>query len=100
MIYDNHLEANMADYQHITDRMLEYDNVRLFFFPDQEWIVTDLNNYADYTHYHKDINYFMTKCFADGTCEINSGEEMKQALKDVRLLIDRFDFDELFSHEY
>ena len=100
VICENHLEATIEEYQYIADRMLEYDNVRLFFFPDQEWIVTDLNNYADYTHYHKDINYYMTECFADGTCEINSGEEMKQALKDVRLLIDRFDFDELFSHEY
>lgn len=100
VICENHLEATMEEYQYIADRMLEYDNVRLFFFPNQEWIVTDLNNYADYTHYHKDINHYMTKCFADGTCEINSGEEMKQALKDVRLLIDRFDFAELFSHEY
>ncbi|MBD5522344.1 MAG: hypothetical protein HDR03_14160 [Lachnospiraceae bacterium] len=100
VICEKHLEATLAEYQYIADRMLAYDNVRLFFFPDQEWIVTDLNNYADYTHYHKDINHYMTECFADGTCEISSGEEMKQALEDVRLLIDRFDFDELFSHEY
>lgn len=90
----------MAEYQYIADRLLPYENVRLFFFPNQEWIVTDLNNYADYSHYHKDINYYMTECFADGSCEIGSTEEMKQALMKMRLLIQEFDFEELFSVEY
>ena len=90
----------MAEYQYIADRMLAYENVRLFFFPNQEWIVTDLNNYADYSHYHRDINYYMTECFADGNCEIMSEEEMKQALDEMRLLIEKFDFEELFSVDY
>ncbi|MCM1086712.1 MAG: hypothetical protein NC419_01060 [Muribaculaceae bacterium] len=100
VIQENHLEATMTEYQYIADRLLAYDNVRLFFFPNQEWIVTDLNNYADYSHYHKDINYYMTQCFADGSCEITSEAEMKQALEQMRLIIDAFDFEELFSVEY
>ena len=97
---ENHLDATIAEYQYIADRLLAYDNVRLFFFPNQEWIVTNLDNYADYTHYHRDINYYMTECFADGSCEITSEEEMKQALLETRLLIDAFDFEELFSGDY
>lgn len=62
--------------------------------------MTDLNNYADYSHYHRDINYYMTECFADGNCEIMSEEEMKQALDEMRLLIEKFDFEELFSVDY
>lgn len=100
VIRENHLEATMAEYQYITDRLLPYENVKVFFFPNQEWIVTDLNNYADYSHYHSDINYYMTQCFADGTCEITSGDEMKQALRKMRLIIDDFDFEELFSVDY
>lgn len=100
VIRENHLEATMAEYQYIADTMLAYDNVRVFFFPDQEWIVTDLNNYADYTHYHKDINRYMTECFADGSCEVTGPEEMKGALDNMRAVIERFDFEELFSVEY
>lgn len=100
VICENHLDATIAEYQYIADRLLAYDNVRVFFFPNQEWIVTDLDNYADYTHYHRDINYYMTQCFADGDCEITSEEEMKQALEKTRLLIDEFDFEELFAGEY
>jgi hypothetical protein len=97
---ENHLEATMEEYRYIADTMLTYDNVRVFYFPDQEWIVTDLNNYADYTHYHRDINYYMTQCFADGTCEITSPQEMEEAISRMRQVIEDFDFDELFSQEY
>lgn len=100
VICENHLDATVAEYQYIADRLLAYDNVRLFFFPNQEWIVTDLDNYADYTHYHRDINYYMTECFANGNCEITSKEEMEQALLETRLLVDDFDFEELFSGDY
>lgn len=97
---ENHLEATIEEYRYIAETMLGYDNVRVFFFPNQEEIVTDLNNYADYTHYHRDINYYMTQCFADGTCEIQSDAEMAHALDETRAMINRFDFEELFRVEY
>jgi hypothetical protein len=97
---ENHLEATMEEYRYIADTMLAYDNVRVFYFPNQEWIVTDLDNYADYSHYHRDINYYMTQCFADGTCEVTTPQEMEEALARMRQVIDGFDFEELFSKEY
>lgn len=100
VIQENHLEATMAEYAHIAETLLAYDNVRVFYFPNQERIVTDLNNYADYTHYHKDINRYMTECFADGACEVTSEEEVWQVLWETREMIERFDFETLFSVEY
>lgn len=90
----------MQEYAHIAKTLLSYDNVRVFYFPDQAEIVTDLNNYADYTHYHARYNRFMTECFADGTCEVKSVEEMERALESTRDMIERFDFEALFSVEY
>ncbi|MBD5504957.1 MAG: hypothetical protein HDR09_14825 [Lachnospiraceae bacterium] len=100
VIQENHLEATMAEYAHIAETLLAYDNVRIFYFPNQEKIVTDLNNYADYTHYHRDINRYMTECFANGTCEVTCAEEMEKALDETRDMIGRFDFEGLFSVEY
>lgn len=97
---ENHLEATVREYGYIAETLLAYDNVRVFYFPNREEIVTDLNNYADYTHYHARFNRFMTECFADGTCEIKSREEMERALTKTRDMIDSFDFEELFSVEY
>lgn len=97
---ENHLEATFAEYRYIVERMLPYDNVRVFYFPNQEWIVTDLNNYADYSHYHRDINHYMTQCFATGECEISSMEEMEAAEQEMRRIIDAFDYEELFGKEW
>lgn len=97
---ENHLEATMAEYQYIADTLLAYGNVRVFFFPNQEWIVTDLNNYADYSHYHRDINRYMTECFANGDCEVADSAQMGQELEQMRDVIGRFDFEGLFSVEY
>ena len=100
VIRENHLEATMAEYEYIADTLLSYDNVRVFFFMNQEWIVTDLNNYADYTHYHENINRYMTECFADGACEVTTEDEVKGALDMMRAVVEQFDFEELFSTEY
>ncbi len=100
VIQENHLEATMEEYKYIADTLSAYDNVRIFYFPDQEWIVTNLNLYADYTHYHRDINRYMTECFAEGTCEVRDGEQMQEVLDSTRDMIARFDFEELFSVEY
>ena len=51
----------------MTKRLLEYDNVEVYFFPDREEIICDLNHYADYSHYHPDFNRYMAECFANKT---------------------------------
>ncbi|MCI9314250.1 MAG: hypothetical protein HFI57_04585 [Lachnospiraceae bacterium] len=100
VMQENHLEATMAQYAYIAETLFAYDNVRIFYFPNREEIVTDLNNYADYTHYHKDINYYMAECFAEGTCEVENTEEMAAEIEEMRAVIGRFDFEALFSVEY
>lgn len=100
VICENHLEATMEEYRYITETMLGYDNVRVFYFPNQEWIVTDLNHYADYSHYHRDINYYMTQCFASGECEITDLQQMDAAQEQMKSIINRFDFETLFAKEW
>ena len=99
VLVENHLEATMREYEYITERLLEYENVRVFFFPNQEWIICDLNNYADYSHYHPDINRYMTECFVSGECEVTQ-ENLTQELKKMRQIALGYDFEELFSVEY
>lgn len=99
VLMENHMEATMREYEYITERLLAYDNVRVFFFPNQEWIVCDLDNYADYSHYHPDINRYMTECFLSGECEV-TGENLDKELAKMREIVDSYDFEELFSVEY
>lgn len=99
VLQGNHMEATMREYEYITNRLLAYDNVRMFFFPNQEWIISDLNNYADYSHYHPDINRYMTECFASGECEVTEAN-LKEELDKMRNIVAAYDFEELFSVSY
>ncbi|MBR5799077.1 MAG: hypothetical protein IKY23_03350 [Lachnospiraceae bacterium] len=67
VLRENHMKATIEEYRYIANHLNSYDNVELYFFPDREDIVLDLNNYADYSHYHPRFNRFMAECFVDGT---------------------------------
>jgi len=91
---ENHLEATLAQYEYIAERLLAFDNVQVFYFQNEEDMITDLNNYADYEHYRPQFNQFMTQCFADGRDEIKPGQ-MSAGLDKMRDIIERFDFEEV-----
>lgn len=99
VLQENSYEATLNQYQYVADRLLEYENVHLFYFQNMEEIL-DLNNYADYSHYKPEINRFMVECFRDGKYEIHSSLEMKKELEHMRSMVDNFDFEELFSQDW
>ncbi len=99
VLRENHMEATMREYEYISERLFAYDNVRVFFFPNQEWIICNLDRYADYSHYHPDINRYMTECFASGECEVTE-ENLEEELEKMREIVAGYDFEELFSVEY
>lgn len=99
VLTENHMEATIREYEYITRRLLAYDNVEVFFFPNQEWIICNLDNYADYSHYHPDINRYMTECFVTGECRVNE-ENLTEELDKMRALAVGYDFEELFSGKY
>lgn len=103
VLVENHLEATYAEYQYICERLNAYDNVTVYFFPDQEEIICDLNHYADYSHYHPNYNRFMAECFTDGTCRVKKqGEAQEENVKTIeeylahmRSIVENYDFDAL-----
>lgn len=96
---ENFYEAAFAQYQFVADELLQYDNVHLFYFQDMEE-VTDLNNYADYSHYKPEINRYMVECFADGTHQITSSAQMADELSKMRGIVESFDFDTLLEGDW
>lgn len=103
VLKENHLEATIEEYRYIANRLNAYDNVEMYFFPDREDIILDLNHYADYSHYHPDFNRFMTECFANGSCLVQKegtdgpGKPIDEYLKHMRGIVDGFDFAELLE---
>ncbi|MCR5671154.1 MAG: hypothetical protein K6G10_09125 [Butyrivibrio sp.] len=99
VLQENSYEATMSQYRYVAQRLLEFDNVRLFYFQTMDE-VTDLNNYADFSHYKPEINRYMVECFSDGSHEIRSVEEMDAQLDRMRQMVAEFDFDGLFSQDW
>ena len=99
IMQDNSFEATMNQYRFVADTLLQYDNVSLFYFQTMDE-VTDLNNYADYSHYKPEINRYMVECFKDGTHQIHSSREMEEELNKMRDIINEFDFEALFSVDW
>ena len=96
---ENFYEAAFAQYQFVADELLKYDNVHLFYFQNMKE-VTDLNNYADYSHYKPEINRYMVECFADGTHQVHSSEQMADELSKMREMVENFDYEELLGRDW
>ena len=84
------LDAVTEELVYTTRRLLSYDNVRVFCFLGVEEIVCNLNNYADYIHYHEDTCRYITDCFVSGQQEVTQEncEEVFEALKELALTYD------------
>lgn len=93
------LDAVIAELEYMTERLLAYENVRVFCFQDQEEIVCNLNNYADYTHYHADVCRYIVECFADGSCELTE-ENYREVFDGLAELAAGYDYEAIYDNWY
>ena len=96
---EKELEAVLAKYDYMTRRLLQYDNVKLYFFQNQEDIICNLNNYADYTHYHGSICKYMVECFANGNRRVTE-ENLEEELDKLRQLATTYDYEAIYDDWY
>lgn len=107
VLKENHLDVTIEEYRYITNRLNAYENVEVYFFPDQEEIICDLNNYADYSHYHPRYNRYMAECFAAGVnlvqkedaADDSKGKTIDEYLDHMREIAVSFDYEELLSRK-
>lgn len=100
MILDRRLDATLYEYELISDMLMEYDNTEIYFFADEEEIITELNNYADHTHYHPRYNLYMTKCFGNGTDRCDTPEDVRRHTDNLKRIIEGYDFEALFDRSW
>lgn len=95
----NELEVVMEKYRYISNRLLEYDNVEIYFFQNQKDIICNLNNYADYTHYHPDVCVYMVDCFANGERKVTK-ENLEQEIEALYELTSSYDYEAIWDDWY
>ena len=95
----NSLDAVIEKYRFMTQRLLEYDNVKVYFFQNQEEIICNLNNFADYTHFHGRVCDYMVQCFANGE-RLVTEENLEEELAVLHELTADYDYEAIWDNWY
>ena len=96
---EKELEAVIGRLEYMTERLLNYENVHVFNFLGKEEIICNLNNYADYMHYHKNVCRYITECFATGENELHP-ENYGQAFDEIRTLAMSYNYPAIWDDWY
>ncbi len=80
----------------IAERLLAYDNVRVFFFQDRYDVITDLDNYTDKVHYSRDICYELACAMARGEGELHPGDYLT-VIDGLKAFVDGYDYDGIWE---
>lgn len=97
VVRERELEAVIGRLDYMTRRLLSYENVRIFNFLGKEEIVCNLNNYADFMHYHRDTCRYITDCFANGENELTP-ENYRESLEQVRKMAAEYDYEPIWEN--
>lgn len=99
VVRQKELDTVIEKYRYMTKRLLEYPNVEVFFFQNQENIICNLNNYADYTHYHGRICEYMVECFASGERQVTL-DNLEEEIQVLYSLASTYDYEAIFDDWY
>ena len=69
-VLDGSLTSEICALERLYDKLLSYDNVRIFYFQNNYDLITDLDHYRDYSHYDQGVNRFMYESMRDGQWEL------------------------------
>lgn len=86
------LTAEICTLERVYKVLLGYENVRIFYFQNDYDIITDLDNYRDYSHFDQPINYYMYECMRDGKKEVSMDTYFDT-------LLEMYDFAEGYDYE-
>lgn len=66
------LNAYFKIEKEVIKTLSQFSNVEMFYFQDLGDVITDLNNYKDYTHYSQEINELMVNAFKNDDFRIDA----------------------------
>ena len=77
--------------------LLEYDNVEIYFYQDDEEIITNLDNYMDMIHFSKDINYYVYDKLARGEDRLTK-DNYEERLEHMRELSEQIVSEDILEY--
>lgn len=92
------LDAHFYNVEKVLSEIFEYDNVEVYFFQDDKDIITNLDNYKDYTHFKPEINSYMSKEMSKNTHQLTK-DNYNKVLDNFKNYLESFDYDSFYSEE-
>ena len=72
VVMQENLDVMLEVYRHAIELLMEYDNVEVFYFQDEEELITDLDSYRDVCHHSPQINRYIFDCMMSGERQISA----------------------------
>ena len=92
------LEQMIAVFGHSIDRLIDYENVKIFYFQNEKEIISNLDNYRDATHFRPEFNRYICKCMRTGE-NLVSKDNYQEKLQDMYEYAKAFDYQVLWTEE-
>lgn len=78
-------QAYLYNLEKAMEALLACENVRLFYFQNDESVITDLENYMDILHFSPEINHYICDSMIEGKREITM-DNYKENISEMRSL--------------
>lgn len=78
-------EAYLYNMEKAMERLLSYENVKLYYFQNDREVILDLENYMDILHFSPDINHYICDCLISGKHQVNKSN-YRENIDDMRSL--------------
>lgn len=90
------LEDTLGIYEYAVGELLQYPNVKIYYFQKEEEIITNLDNYRDSTHHKPEYNRYMFECIRDDK-NLLTVENYKEKLNEMYEFARDFSYTELWN---
>ena len=92
LYYEDKIDASVTTTEAVVEDLLKYENVELYYFQNEKNIITNLDNYKDYTHYNENINYYMYECMCKTEKHKMTKENYEEEIDKLYNLISHYDY--------
>lgn len=89
-------EATMDATQYALDHLLDYENVTVYYYQGEADIISNLDNYKDFSHYGNWINDLLTEYIFVGRNQVTK-ENCAAVIQELRDYVNSFDYEALLS---
>ena len=98
LYYKDKKEAIKEVTRKVVEDLLKYENVELYYFQNIEEIITNFDNYKDYSHYSEKINYYMYECMCETGKHRITKQNYKEEIDNLYNLVSRYDYDKILKN--